>query len=208
MSTSIFNSLCGESGVINQINEKQKQINQVITSGKNAINAVKDTINDIETLSDAIRNDPNVVKRRLQEEVFNILSREALANPAGAIGKVLALRAAYQEAGPAVERVLENVEQFIRDPLNTPLNLCRDIPNIVQVGDAFVDLGDAATTPDAMPTMPDPEDLAKAVGDAFITRPRFPTPDIKDAIEAAGRLPEGLPIGPGAADAAARGVTE
>ena len=207
MSTSIFDSLCGESGVVNQINEKQKQINQVLTSGKNAINQVKDTVNDIETLSDAIRNDPNVVKRRLQEEVFNVLSREALANPAGAVAKLLALRAAYQEAGPAVERVLENVEQFIKDPLNTPLNLCRDIPNIVKVGEEVVELAQPAQTPDGPPQPPEKDDISSRVGlSDFQTIPRFPTQSIKDAIDTAGRYTG--PLGPGSANESALANTE
>jgi len=137
---SIFDSLCGESGVVNQINDAQDQIREVVTGGKNAISQVKRFANDVENLQDAIENQPGVVTRRLQEDLFNLLSREALANPTGTIAKLLEIRAAYQEAGPAIDRIIENVQQFIEDPLNTPLNLCEDIPNIVKVGDAVKEL--------------------------------------------------------------------
>jgi len=200
----IFDTLCGESGVVNQINETQDKIRQAVTTGKNAINAVKNFAAEVETLQDAIENSPGVVERRLQEDIKNLLTREALANPAGTIAKLLAIRAAYQEAGPAVERIIENVEQFIRDPLNTPLNLCEDIPNIVKVGDEIKELAQPSVVPDGAPEPGDKEPFTKSIGlSDFEVLPRFPTRSISEAVEAAGRF-TGQP-GPGDANAAAIG---
>jgi len=201
---SIFDSLCGESGIVNQISEAQDEIRQVTTAGKNAINSVKRFTEDVETLSDAIQNQPGVVTRRLQEDLFNILSREALANPGGAIAQLLAVRAAYQEAGPAIDRIIENVEQFVRDPLNTPLNLCEDIPNIVKVGEEVRELAQPGVVPDKPPGRADKELFTKEIGlSDFETIPRFPGQSISEAVEAAGRF-TGQP-GPGDANAAAIG---
>lgn len=199
---SIFDSLCGESGIVNQITETQNEIREVLAAGKNAINAVEDFVSDIETLSDAVKNNPGVVQRRLQQDIFNILSEEALANPEGTIAQLLEVQDAYQDAGPAVDRVIENIQQFIRDPLNTPLNLCKDIPNIVKVGDEVVELAQSATTPDGPPSPPDKDDLTSRVGlSDFQTIPRFPTRSITQAFEVAGRYTG--PLGPGAANEAA-----
>jgi len=200
----IFDSLCGESGVVNQINDAQDEIRQVVTAGKNAINSVKQFASDVETLQDAIQNQPGVVERRLQEDIKNLLTREALANPAGTIAKLLAIRAAYQAAGPAVERVIENVQQFIEDPLNTPLNLCEDIPNIVKVGEEVKELAQPSVVPDGPPPPADKDDFTKEIGlSDFEIIPRFPTRSISEAVEAAGRF-TGQP-GPGDANAAAIG---
>ena len=198
----IFDSLCGESGVVNQINETQDKIRQAVTGGKNAINEIKNFAAEVETLQDAIENSPGVVERRLQEDIKNLLTREALLNPAGTIAKLLAIRAAYQAAGPAVERVIENVEQFIRDPLNTPLNLCKDIPNIVKVGEEVKELAQPSVVPDGPPPPGDKEPFVKEIGlSDFEVLPRFPTRSISEAVEAAGRF-SGQP-GPGDAIAAA-----
>jgi len=200
----IFDSLCGESGVVNQINETQDKIRQAVTGGKNAINEIKNFAAEVETLQDAIENSPGVVERRLQEDIKNLLTREALLNPAGTIAKLLAIRAAYQAAGPAVERVIENVEQFIRDPLNTPLNLCKDIPNIVKVGEEVKELAQPSVVPDGPPPPGDKEPFVKEIGlSDFEVLPRFPTRSISEAVEAAGRF-SGQP-GPGDANAAAVG---
>jgi ABC-type transporter Mla subunit MlaD len=205
MSTSIFDSLCGESGVVNQINEAQDEIREVVTTGKNAISQIKRFANDIENLQDAIENNPGVVTRRLQEDLFNILTQEALANPTGTIAKLLEIRAAYQGAGPALDRIIENVEQFIRDPLNTPLNLCEDIPNIVRLGDSVKELAQPSVVPDGPPEPADKELFTKEIGlSDFEIIPRFPTRSISEAVEAAGRFTGGQP-GPGDANAAAIG---
>lgn len=186
---SIFDALCGESGVVNQINDVQDELRQVITTGKNAISQVKRFASDIENLQDAIQNQPGVVERRLQEDIKNLLSREALANPAGTIANLLAIRAAYQAAGPAVDRIIENVEQFIRDPLNTPLNLCEDIPNIVKVGDEVRNLAAPSVVPDGPVEPGDKEDFTKEIGISdFEVLPRFPTRSISEAVDAAGRF--------------------
>jgi len=204
---SIFDSLCGESGIVNQINEAQDEIRQVVTAGKNAISAVEGFVNDVETLSDAVKNNPGVVQRRLQQDLFNILTEEALANPGGTVAQLLELKDAYEDAGPAIDRVIENVEQFIKDPLNTPLNLCKDIPNIIKVGDQVVELAQSASTPDGPPSPPDKDDLTSQIGlSDFQTIPRFPTQSISDAFEAAGRYSG--PLGPGAANEAALANTQ
>jgi hypothetical protein len=201
---SIFDSLCGESGVVNQISETQDKIREAITTGKNAINSVKTFANDVENLADAIQNQPGVVTRRLQQDLFNILSEEALLNPTGTIAQLLEIRAAYQEAGPAIDRIIENVEEFIKDPLNTPLNLCEDIPNIVKVGDEVRELAQPGVVPDQPPSQADKEPFVKEIGlSDFETIPRFPTQSISEAVEAAGRF-TGQP-GPGDANAAAIG---
>ena len=189
MSTSIFDTLCGESGVVNQITETQDKIREATTAGKNAINQVKQFANDVDNLQDAIQNQPGVVERRLQEDIKNLLTREALANPAGTIAKLLAIRAAYQEAGPAIDRVIENVEQFIRDPLNTPLFLCEDIPNIVKVGDEVRELAAPSVVPDGPVEPGDKEDFSKEIGISdFEVLPRFPSRSIAEAVDAAGRF--------------------
>ena len=205
--TSIFDSLCGESGIVNQISEAQKEINQALAAGKNAINSVEDFVAEVETLSDAVKNNPGVVQRRLQQDLYNILSEEALGNPEGTVAQLLEIRDAYQDAGPAVDRVIENVEQFIKDPLNTPLNLCRDIPNIVKVGEEVVELAQPAQTPDGPPQPPEKDDISSRVGlSDFQTIPRFPTQSIKDAIDTAGRYTG--PLGPGSANESALANTE
>ena len=198
---SIFDSLCGESGIVNQISDTQDQIREAITTGKNAINSVKTFAEEVETLADAIQNQPGVVTRRLQEDIFNLLSQEALADPTGTLAQLLEIRAAYQSAGPAVDRIIENVEQFIKDPLNTPLNLCKDIPNIVKFGDEVRELAQPGVIPDKPPELPSVEDLTKTVGESIETIPRFPTRSISEALEAAGRYAD--EIGPGAAQEAA-----
>jgi hypothetical protein len=176
----IFDTLCGESGVVNQITETQDQIRQVVTAGKNAISQVKQFANDIEN------------------------SEEALRDPAGTIAQLLAIAAAYQAAGPAIDRIIENVRQFIEDPLNTPLDLCKDIPNIVKVGEEVFEFAQPAVVPDKPPEVEKKDDFTKEIGISdFEIIPRFPTRSISEAVEAAGRF-TGQP-GPGDANAAAIG---
>jgi len=202
--SSIFDSLCGESGIVNQITEAQDEIRQAVTAGKNAINSVKTFADEVETLADAIQNQPGVVTRRLQEDIFNLLSAEALANPTGTIAQLLEIRDAYQDAGAAVDRIIENVEQFIKDPLNTPLNLCEDIPNIVKAGEQVIELAQPGVIADKPPVRADKELFTKEIGlSDFETIPRFPTQSIANAVESAGRF-TGQP-GPGDANAAAIG---
>jgi hypothetical protein len=200
----IFDTLCGESGVVNQINDAQDQIREVVTAGKNAINSVKQFANDLETLQGAIENQSGVVTRRLQEDIKNILSDEALANPSGTIAQLLEIRAAYQAAGPAIDRIIENVQRFIEDPLNTPLSLCEDIPNVVKVGEEVLELSQPSVVPDKPPEREEKDDFTKNIGVSdFETIPRFPTRSIQEAIEVAGRYTGD--VGPGAANEAAIG---
>lgn len=200
--TQIFDLLCGESGTVNEITQKQDEIREAVTTGKNAIDAVKKTAAEVETLQDAIQNSPGVIERRLQEDIKNLLTQEALANPLGAIRKLLEIRSTYQEAGPAFERVIENVESFIKDPLNTPLNLCDDIPNIVKIGDEIKELELPSVVPDGAPVPAIKEAFTKEIGISdFATVPRFPSEAISDAIEIAGRY-SGIPV-PGSASEAA-----
>lgn len=200
----IFDQLCGESGLVNQITEVQNEIREAVTAGKNAISQVKQFASDVENLADTIQNQPGVVERRLQEDIKNLLTEEALRNPTGTVAQLLEIRAAYQEAGPAIDRVIENVQQFIEDPLNTPLNLCKDIPNIVKAGEEVFELASPAVTPDTPPARPSEDSLEKRIGlSDFETIPRFPSRSIQDAIDIAGRYTG--PIGPGAANEAAIG---
>jgi len=200
----IFESLCGESGLVNQITDVQNQIREAVVGGKNAISQVKQFASDVETLADTIQNQPGVVERRLQEDIKNLLTQEALANPAGTVAQLLAIAAAYQAAGPAIDRVVENVQQFIEDPLNTPLDLCKDIPNIVKAGEEVIELGAPAVVPDKPPEPPEKDNLDKKIGlSDFETIPRFPTQSLTDALETAGRYSG--PLGPGAANEAAIG---
>lgn len=202
MATSIVDQLCGESGLVNQITETQNQVREVLTAGKNAINSVKNFAEEIETLSDAIQNQPGVVTRSLQQDILNILSDDALANPEGTIAKVLEVAKAYQDAGAAVDRMVENLQRFIRDPLNTPFNFCKDIPNVVRLGESVVELAEPAKVPDTPPSVPSKDDLLTNVGlSDFQTIPRFPTRSIKEAIEATGRYTG--EISPGSANQAA-----
>jgi len=189
MPQSIFDALCGESGVVNQINDTQDEIRQIVIAGKNVITQVERFVSDVENIQDTLQNQPGVVERRLQEDIKNLLTREALANPAGTIAKLLAIRAAYQAAGPAIDRIVENVEQFIRDPLNTPLTLCEDIPHIIKVGEEIRELPSPAKIPDNPPRPGDKEDFIKEIGISdFEVIPRFPTRSIEEAVDAAGRF--------------------
>lgn len=202
--TSIIDDLCGESGIVNQISDIQDEIRVNAAAGKNAINAIKNFANEVETLQDAIQNQPGVVTDRLQQDIFNILSEEALANPQGTIAKVLDIAAQYQDAGAAVDRMIENLEQFIQDPLNTPINFCKDIPNVVKLGEQVVELAEPAVIPDKPPATAPKDDLTIDVGlSDFETLPRFPSSTIKKSIETAGRYSGDLV--PGASDEAARG---
>jgi len=200
----IFDQLCGENGLVNQITDVQNQIREAVVGGKNAISQVKQFASDVETLADTIQNQPGVVERRLQEDIKNLLTQEALANPAGTVAQLLAIAAAYQAAGPAIDRVVENVQRFIEDPLNTPLDLCKDIPNIVKAGEAVIDLGAPAETPAQPPERAEDAFFQTKVGlSDFQTIPRFPTESIKNAVEIAGRYTGELE--PGAANKAAIG---
>jgi hypothetical protein len=203
MADSIFDTLCGDSGIITRINEAQELYRTVVTGGKNDLFLIQQEIERIKSLTE-----PDVLKRKLQEDIRNLLSDEALRNPTGTIAQLLEIRAAYQELGPAIDRIIENVEQFIRDPLGTPLELCQDIPNIVRIGDEVRELADPSKTPDESPDTADPEpfDIKEALS-KFETVPRFEKdkffilnlPDDYQSPKQNAR------IGPGAANRAALG---
>lgn len=185
----IFDSLCGESGVVNQINDTQAEIREAVAQGKNALYSVKKFADDVKTLQDNIENNPEVVERRLQEDIKNLLSQESLANPSGTVAQLLDIRAAYQEAGPAIERVVSNVERFIQDPLGTPLSLCEDIPNIVKVGGEVKELAQPSVVPDKLPKAGDKKPFKKDIGYSdFQVLPRFDSKPISEAIKSAGRF--------------------
>lgn len=145
--------LCGQNGLINQINTNQKLVNQYIYQGKNAIFAIKTAISTVKTLADTLKKDPAAVLRTVQEDVINVVSAESLKNPTSALAKLVELKSAYGAAGPAVDRIINNVKAFIKDPLNTPLDICNDIPNLKRLGDSVVEVVAAAKVPapDASP---------------------------------------------------------
>lgn len=218
-------NLCGESGLVNQIKDKQAKINEFIALGKNAIFAVTQQVNDIKNLIDAVKDDPDVVERSLQEDLLNILSRASLSNPTGALAQLLQLRRIYQNAGPGIDRIIDNVELFLKDPLNTPLDICKDIPNIIQVKGEFVAKPSPAKVPDpsAIPTdikddvtldhktalsikATSSEELLNDFSEQDIEMScRFASPDVANDINIAGRytVQSSCIIPPGAANQAA-----
>ena len=139
--------LCGESGLVNQINDAQKLVNQYIYLGKNAIGLIQGVISQVKTISNALKNDPAAVLRTLQEDVLGIVSAEAMKDPNSALAKLLEIKNAYESAGPAVDRIVGNIQAFIKDPLNTPLDVCNDIPNLKRVGDAVIEVVNPAKVP-------------------------------------------------------------
>ena len=139
--------LCGQNGLINQINDVQKQINQYIYLGKNAIGAIQTTIATVKNLAKTLKDDPQAVLRTIQEDVIQIVSAEALRDPTSSLAKLLEIKNAYESAGPAVDRIISNVEAFIKDPLNVPLDVCNDIPNLKRVGDAVIEVVNPAKVP-------------------------------------------------------------
>jgi len=215
--------LCGENGLINQINSAQLQINTYIALGKNAINAVEDAIDNVKTIANTLKSDPNTVLRTIQQDVLGIITADSLANPTSASAKLLEIYQAYESGGPAIQRIIDNVQQFIDDPLNTPLDVCNDIPNVKLLGDKVVEVVSAAITPapDASPIeirdeviteheeiltvegTKSEEDIKTQPEQEIKTSPKYPTPDVSNDIMLAGRLPPGRVIGPGAAHEAA-----
>jgi len=141
------NLLCGQNGLINQINDAQKLINQYIYLGKNAIGAIQTSIATVKTVINTLKNDPQAVLRTIQEDVLQVVSEEALKDPNSALAKLLEIKGAYESAGPAVDNIINNVRAFIKDPLNVPLNVCSDIPNLKRLGDAVIEVVNPAKVP-------------------------------------------------------------
>ena len=219
--------VCGASGIVSNITEGQKQINQLLTEGKNAIAAVKSKVDEAKTFVKTLKEKPEVIKRTLQQDLFNILSEESLKDPNGLPNKILEVRDAYQDAAGASSRIMDNVEQFIRDPLNTPLSICDDIPNITKLGDAVSDLANNSKMPDFSAV---PENIIAAVTEEFNeilprsagtseeaiqsgapevavkTAPRFPLPDTGANMARCGRVSvqQAFNPGPGMATTASR----
>lgn len=220
----VTNLLCGQDGIFTQIKEAQNEVRVIVMSGKNVISAIESTVNQIETFIQVLRDTPEKIVSLLQQEVLNIVSKVALENPEGAIAQVLELRAKYQEAGPAVQRVLDNVELFIRDPLNTPLDVCNDIPNLVQIGETFVEFPKKALQADPTKEVESIKEIVvrdyltifnnpatraerilnEEAEQNILTVPKFPTPDVFNDVIVAGRVPaDQITLGPGSAHRAA-----
>lgn len=148
--------LCGQNGLINQINDAQKLINQYIYLGKNAVGYIQTVIATVKNIAATLKSDPDVILRTIQQDVMGILSEEALKDPNGSLAKLLEIKAAYESAGPAVDRIVSNVQAFIKDPLNTPLSVCDDIPNLKRLGDSVIEAVSPAKVP---PPNESPKDL-------------------------------------------------
>jgi uncharacterized protein YcbK (DUF882 family) len=217
--------LCGQDGIFTQIKDAQLKAQQLYMQGKNVVDSIENTIDEIENIIDTIQNAPDVIVSRLQQEVLNIISVTALNNPEGALAQVLELRAKYQEAGPAVERVLDNVERFIEDPLNNPLDVCNDIPNIIEIGETFVEFPKKALQADPSkelenikqtiveeyldifdnPTTVSEELLEENFEQTIPTAAKYPVPDVTNDIILSGVVPieQATNLGPGSAHQAA-----
>lgn len=208
--------LCGQDGIFTRIKEAQNEVQQVVMLGKNFIDSVENTIAEIETFIRVLREFPEKIVSLLQQEALNIISATALNNPEGALAQILELRAKYQEAGPAVQRVLDNLEQFIKDPLNTPLDVCNDIPNIVQIGETFVEFPKKALQADPTkevesiketivkeyltifdnPTTLSEEKIETEREQTVPTAPKFPVPDVGNDIVLGGVIPSEIAFNP------------
>lgn len=221
----IQNLLCGENGIFTQIKDLQNGVLQYVMLGKNAINEALQVINEVQTIIDLIQNSPDILISRLQQEALNIVSQAALRDPTGAVNTILELRAAYQEAGPAAQRIIDNVQEFIKDPLNTPLDVCNDIPNLIKIGDTFVEFPKKALQADPSKAIESikevivkeyedifdnpatrAEDILNKLPEQTIrTVPKYPTPDVLNDIVISGRVPisQAYSLGPGSAHKAA-----
>ena len=222
---SITQLLCGKDGFFTQIKDAQNKVFELVMQGKNLIDSVENVINEVENLITVIKDSPQLIVSQLQQEALNIVSLVAQKDPNGAIALLLNLRAKYQEAGPAAERVLDNLQRFIEDPLNNPLDVCNDIPNLVQIGETFVEFPKKAVQADpskAVENITDvivenyseifnnPATRAEAalndVSEQVIrTVAKYPVPDVLNDIVISGRVPvsQAYSLGPGAANRAA-----
>lgn len=216
---------CGQDGIFTQVKQIQTFVQQQIMVGRNFYNSVLSTVNQVQTVIDQLK-EPDLLISLLQQEALNIVSKAALSDPDGAVASILELRAAYQSAGPAAERILDNLEQFIKDPLNTPLDVCNDIPNLVKIGETFVEFPSKALQADPSkalesiketvikeyetifdnPTTVSEELLEEQFEQTIPTAPKYPLPDVRNDVILASRVPSSSPIvnfGPGAANEAA-----
>jgi uncharacterized protein YcbK (DUF882 family) len=219
-------NLCGENGLINQINDVQKQINQFVFLGKNAIAGIQTTIATVKTIAKTLKSDPRTVLRTIQADVLQVVSAEALKNPDSALAKVLEIKNAYESAGPAVDRIIGNIESFIKDPLNVPLDVCNDIPNLKRVGDAVIAVVNPAKVPapDASPkdirddvavlheqvatvqATVSEEELKNKREQTIPTVSIYPLPDVGEDRKLAGRTPPERVYNPKPGDAHAAAI--
>ena len=217
---------CGEEGIFTEIKRIQIFAQQKVALGKNIYFEVLDTINQVQTIIEQIQ-DPDLLISLLQQEALNIVSQAILNNPtsANALATIAELRAAYQSAGPAAERIIDNIQQFINDPLNTSLDVCNDIPNLIKIGETFVLFPAKAIQADPSATLEsiqetivneyedifnNPATRAEEILNEFSEQPirttsKYPTPDVLNDIIVAGRVPisQAYLLGPGSAHKAA-----
>jgi uncharacterized protein YcbK (DUF882 family) len=217
--------LCGENGIFTEIKKLQDTIQAQVMLGKNFINAIDSIVTEAETFIDAIQNAPDVINSLLQQTALNLISESALQNPQGVMADILNLRAAYQSAGPAAQQIIDNLERFINDPLNSPLDVCNSIPNLIKIGDTFVEFPKKALQPDPSKTpesiiesftkdfenifnnavTKSEEDLRTKFEQFIPTSSKFPLPDVANDIAVSGVAPIAVAytLGPGSAQQAA-----
>lgn len=213
---------CGQDGIFTQVKQIQTFVQQQIMVGRNFYNNVLDTIDQVQDVIEQLK-EPDLLISLLQQEALNIVSKTVLENPEDALQSILELRAAYQSAGPAAERIIDNLEQFIKDPLNTPLDVCNDIPNLVKIGETFVEFPRKALQADPSKTLENvketvikeyetifdnpttvSEELLEEQSEQTIpTASKYPLPDIQNDIAVSACVPGGVTLGPGAANRAA-----
>jgi hypothetical protein len=208
--------LCGQDGIFTQLKSIQDKVMDATMLGKNLIDAVENTITEVQTFIQVFQDSPETIVSILQQTALNLITQEALANPQGIVADILALRAAYESAGPAIQRVIDNLEQFVNDPLNVPLDVCNDIPNLVKIGETFIEFPKKALQPDPTAVPSDiklamiteyekifdnptttSEELLKTQPEQTIpTAAKFPVPDVGNDIVIGGIIPSTIAYDP------------
>ncbi len=142
--------LCGQSGIITQIINSQKVIKGFIDLGALEILAIKAWVS---TLKINIKNltDKKILKQRLQTEILIIITREIESNPDGIPGRLSRLNEIYRDGGESVNNAIRKVEEFIKDPINNPIDICNDIDNIVRYGNEVYRIATPSKSPDSSP---------------------------------------------------------
>jgi hypothetical protein len=142
--------LCGQSGIITQIINTQKVIKGFIDLGALEILAIKAWVS---TLKINIKNltDKKILKQRLQTEILIIITREIESNPDGIPGRLSRLNEIYRDGGESVNSAIRKVEEFIKDPINNPIDICNDIDNIVKYGNEVYRIATPSKSPDSSP---------------------------------------------------------
>jgi putative chitinase len=217
---------CGQEGIFTKIKQIQTFAQQKVMLGRNFYNSVIDTIDQVQLIIDQL-SEPDLLISLLQQEALNIVSQSILNNPnsSNALATIAELRAKYQEAGPAAQQVIDNLQLFIEDPLNNPLDVCNSIPNLIKIGETFVEFPKKALQADPSKTLESIQEVIvkeylnifdnpATKGEATLndtseqdirTIPKYPTPDIMNDIIIAGRVPidQAYSLGPGSANKAA-----